>query len=316
MATRTVTASPGMLAQVMAQIARDEDLNFLLTNRIPRRFVTQVVGALSRIESPLLTRALVALWQAADPSLDLSEAEPRRYRSLEECFTRRLRVGVRPIAADPNVIVSPCDAIVGALGDIDGTRCYQAKGFPYRLEDLLPDAAMIARHRGGRFVTLRLTSSMYHRFHAPCDGSITEVQYVAGDTWNVNPIALQRVESLFCRNERVVLDMTTRDATLALTLVPVAAILVASMVVHGLPTVLDLSYRGPTRLPCARTFAKGDELGYFRNGSTILLFATGDVGWCDGVVPGARIRMGEPLLRSPSVPLSSSPAAPNPEVPE
>ncbi len=96
-------------------------------------------------------------------------------------------------AAD--ILVSPCDAIVGAHGAIAGTALFQAKGFPYTLQDLLPDPALVEAHRNGRYVTLRLKSSMYHRFHAPHDGRIEKVIYVAGDTWNVNPIALRRGSS-------------------------------------------------------------------------------------------------------------------------
>jgi phosphatidylserine decarboxylase len=303
-------AAPWDFAAALARIARHEDINFLLTNRIPRRAATRFVGWLSRIDNPRLARALIALWRLFDPTLDLTDAEPQEYRSLQDCFTRRLRAGARPVHPDPHVLVSPCDAIVGECGMLDDRQCLQAKGFPYAIDDLLLDPVIVAKHRHGRFVTLRLTASMYHRFHAPCDGQLADVQYVSGDTWNVNPIALRRVEALFCKNERLVLDLTVADPEMAVTLVPVAAILVASLVVHGLPEVLDLQYRGPTRMPCARTFAKGDELGYFRNGSTILVFATGNVTFSSAVRPGARIRMGEPLLLSLGVPLSHPPAVP------
>ena len=109
-------------------------------------------------------------------------------------------------------MVSPCDAIVGACGAIAGRELYQAKGFPYTLQDLLCDPALVEAHRNGRYVTLRLTSSMYHRFHAPHDGRLERVIYVSGDTWNVNPIALKRIERLFCKNERAVLRMTLAAA--------------------------------------------------------------------------------------------------------
>jgi len=59
--------------------------------------------------------------------------------------------------------------------------------------------------RNGKFVTLRLTSRMYHRFHAPHDCHIERVTLIHGDAWNVNPIALKRVERLFCKNERAVI---------------------------------------------------------------------------------------------------------------
>lgn len=299
--------SPVALAGVLARIARHEDINFLVTNRLPRRFASKLVARLGRIEHPWVVRSLLALWRQFDASLDLSDAEATEFPSLHAVFTRRLRAGARPLTDDPQVLVSPCDAIVGAMGDIDGTTVFQAKGFPYRLEDLIPDPAVVARHRGGKFVTLRLTSTMYHRFHAPCDGRIGAVRYVSGDTWNVNPIALKRVERLFCRNERVVLDVTLGRSGAALTLVPVAAILVASMVLHGLPVTLDPDYGGPVTLAWNRVVAKGDELGFFQHGSTILVFATGGFEFAPGVQDGTRLRMGQPLFRHPHHRFSADP---------
>src|SRR5262249_60538325 len=104
------------------------------------------------------------------------------------------KAGARPRAPEPKIVVSPCDAIVGACGAVEGTQLYQVKGFPYRLDDLLCDRDLVAAHRNARYVTLRLTSSMYHRFHAPHDCRVSQVDYISGDTWNVNPIALKRVE--------------------------------------------------------------------------------------------------------------------------
>src|SRR4029077_2154676 len=109
------------------------------------------------------------------------------------------------IDPDPGVVTSPCDAVVGAFGCVQGDQAIQAKGFPYSVRDLLADEQLVERHRGGKFVTLLLRASMYHRFHAPCDGRVRRVNYISGDTWNVNPIALRRVERLFCKNERAIL---------------------------------------------------------------------------------------------------------------
>jgi SAM-dependent methyltransferase len=98
---------------------------------------------------------------------------------------------------DAKILVSPCDAIVGASGTVAGTTLYQIKGFPYALDDLMGDCDMVDAHRDARYVTLRLTSGMYHRFHAPHDCRVEQVIYISGDTWNVNSIALRRVERLF-----------------------------------------------------------------------------------------------------------------------
>lgn len=283
---------PGLLARIFLQ----EDLNFLLTNRIPRRLATRLMGWFSAIESRWLAAAVVALWRRLDPELDLAEAKTQRFTSLRDCFTRELRAGARPIAADADVVTSPCDAIVGALGTVERGMAIQAKGFPYPLKDLLVDDERVVRHAGGRFVTLRLKASMYHRFHAPTDCRVERVDYVSGDTWNVHPIALRRVERLFCRNERLVIDLVLPQPNEAITLVPVAAILVASMRLHGLPEPLNLRYRGPNRIDCPRAYRRGEEMGWFEHGSTIVVFATGGLEFAEGVVEGATLRMGRPLL--------------------
>src|SRR5215813_2194232 len=125
-----------------------EDLNFLLTNRIPRRLATHVAGWFSRIEQPLVRDLSIGLWRTfAD--LELHEAKRARFRSLHDCFIRELRDGARTIDADPAILVSPCDAIVGASGAIEGTRVWQAKGFPYALAELLGETGMAETYRDG-----------------------------------------------------------------------------------------------------------------------------------------------------------------------
>ena len=195
----------------LAKVLQHEDINFLLTNRIPRRLATRFLGWFSRIENPWLARASIAVWRLfAD--LDLSDARQQSFRSLHACFTRELKPGARRVDPNPEVLTSPCDGIVGAGGSINGTQLLQAKGFPYALRDLLYDPALVEAYRDGCYVTLRLTSSMYHRFHAPHDGTIEHVTYISGDTWNVNPIALRRVEELFCKNERAVIRTRLRQS--------------------------------------------------------------------------------------------------------
>jgi phosphatidylserine decarboxylase len=203
---------------------------------------------------------------------------------------------MRSIEADPRVAVSPCDGVVGAHGRVAGVEVFQAKGFPYTLPDLLGDATLAAKYANGVFVTLRLRSNMYHRFHAPCDASIREVRYISGDTWNVNPIALRRIERLFCKNERAVIELDMREPGRSLLLVPVAAILVASIRMHFLPEPLCLRYKGPNRVPCVVDVRKGEELGYFEHGSTIVVLATAEFALHPDLTEGATIAMGQPLL--------------------
>src|SRR6201989_1224640 len=112
------------------RVFEQEDLNFLLTNRIPRRLLTLFIGWFSKIEQPLIRDLSIGAWRLFS-GLDLSEAKQSRFRSMHDCFTRELKDGARPVDPDPEILTSPCDAIVGACGAVEGTRLYQIKGFPY-----------------------------------------------------------------------------------------------------------------------------------------------------------------------------------------
>jgi phosphatidylserine decarboxylase len=238
------------LRSAIARIVQQEDLNFLLTNRIPRRWLTQFLGWFSKVEQPFVRDASLALWKLFS-DLDLSEARKTHFKSLHDCFTRELKDGARPIDPDPTALVSPCDAIIGASGAIVDGCLLQAKGFPYTLESLLgaKQRQLATEYLGGSYVTLRLTSSMYHRFHAPYDCRVEQVTYISGDTWNVNPIALKRIK-----------------------------------------------YGGPSVIPCDAKYRKGEEMGWFQHGSTIIVLAPPGVSIRPDLSQGERIRMGQPLL--------------------
>ncbi len=173
----------------ISRVVQQEDINFLLTNRIPRRWLTLAVGWLSKIENPLISIPAIRLWRLFC-DVDLSDARQSHFRSLHECFTRQLKEGARAIDLDPATLVSPSDGIVGASGKVIAGECLQAKGFAYTLMDLLADRDLVRQYQHGSYLTLRLTAGMYHRFHAPADCQVEQVSYISGDTWNVNPIAL------------------------------------------------------------------------------------------------------------------------------
>jgi phosphatidylserine decarboxylase len=273
-----------------------EAFTFLFTNRIPRQALTLFMGWFSKLEHPLLAQFSIALWKRfAD--LGLHEAKKDRFASLHDCFVRELQPRARPVDRDPAVLASPCDAIVGASGRIDGTRLLQAKGFDYTLEELLLDGGLAAAFRDGTYATLRITSSMYHRFHAPHDLRVEHVTYVAGDAWNVHPPALKRVQKLFCKNERAVIRATLESSGREILLVPVAAVLVASIRLRFVDVRLHLRYRGPNTILCDAPLGKGEEMGWFEHGSTILVFAP--PGFSLLAAEGTRIRAGEALMRLP-----------------
>ena len=287
---------------LLRHLAQQEDLNFLLTNRVPRILLTRWMGRFSRIRSPWLARLSIAVWRWFT-ELDLSDARQQRFDSLHACFTRALVPGARPPDRRAEVLASPCDAIVGACGVVEHSRVYQAKGMPYTLDELFGPHQDSTPFHGGCYVTLRLTSAMYHRFHAPHDCVVEHVSYISGDTWNVNPIALARVQRLFCRNERAVLRARLVASGQPIALVPVAAILVASIRLHFLDVLLHLRHRGPHEMACQAAHTKGQEMGWFEHGSTIIVFAPPGFTLVEGVGTGAVLRAGQALMRLPEAPL-------------
>lgn len=274
-----------------------EELNFLLTNRIPRVGATRLLGWFSHVENPWVVRASIALWRRLG-GLDLSDAVSQNFPTLHACFTRALMPGSRAIDTSAEALVSPCDGYVMACGPLAGIEAVQAKGLNYTLQDLLGSAARAERLRDGVYVTLRLSSGMYHRFHAPVDARLRHVTHIAGDTWNVNPPAVRRVPSLYCRNERAVLEMETAGG-LQLLLVPVAAVGVAGLRLHAVPERLGLRYRGPDEIPCTMQYTKGAELGWFEQGSTVIVIAPAGVCLDPGICAGMRLRMGQRLMLLP-----------------
>ena len=288
------------MKKTIQNILSQEDLNFLLTNRIPRNTLTRLIGWFSQIENPIVAFISIKVWKFFS-ALDLSEAKSQHFKSMHACFTRELKPNSRPINQNPNYLVSPCDALIGACGQVRNGEIFQAKGFPYALNDLIPNPSLAKLYEGCEYVTLRLTSSMYHRFHAPAAMRIKKVTYISGDTWNVNPIALKRVERLFCKNERAVIECEINQSAnglnnATLTLVPVAAILVASIRLHCISPLLHLRYQGPNEIDCDAAVNRGEELGWFQHGSTIIVFAPKNYRLLSSIRLGDNIRMGEALF--------------------
>lgn len=288
---------------LLGKLFGHEGLNFILTNRVPRALLTQAMGRISKSRKPWVKRLGMFAWQRFS-ALDLSEAEASSFDSLHDCFTRRLKPGARPFDMRRSVLASPSDAIVGACGTVQDGNLVQIKGMRYALRDLVGDEPSMQQVLQGTYATLRLTSAMYHRFHAPHDGVLDRVTYFSGDLWNVNPAALRRVPRLFCRNERAVLAMRLGPDACPVLLVPVAAILVASLRLHAIDTTLHPRWRGARRWELATPFAKGDELGWFEHGSTILVIAPAGYQLDPSVMPGRSLRAGQALMHAPGTGLN------------
>lgn len=293
------------------RLSAHEGLNFALTNRIPRRATSRLIGWLSRIEQPLVRDVLLRGFRFFCAP-DLREARKKSFTSLRDCFVRELAEGARVVDPRESILASPCDAIVGACGRIERGTLMQVKGSAYPLAELLRDPALAAAHEGGLYATLRLTAGMYHRFHAPHSCRLLSVSHIAGDAWNVNPPTLSRVERVYCRNERAILRLRLEDGS-RVTLVPVAAILVAGIRLHAVALPPDRTHREPWTRSCDVAFAKGAEMGWFEHGSTIVVLAAPGFSLCERASPGTMIRMGEALMHLPREPRSGGIAEPPPD---
>lgn len=272
-----------------------DGLNFLITNRIPRVAATLAMGWLSHVDNRWLAKILITAWRWFS-DLDLSDSAKRDFKSLHDCFVRELRPGARTFVASETAIASPSDGYVVGAGRLHAGQMLQAKGQYFALTDLLGEGEHSQPFINGHYVTLRLSATMYHRFHAPAELELNEVLYFSGDVWNVNLPALARVPRLYCKNERAMLRCTLRDGT-PLAIVPVAAILVASIRLHALDERLHLRYKGANTLPCHAVYACGDELGWFEHGSTIIVFTPPGFELAADINIGTKVAAGVPLLQ-------------------
>lgn len=239
-----------------------------------------MVGALARRRLPVgLRRPLLGRFAAAvGANLDEAEKEPGAYESFLDFFTRRLRPGLRPQApAVPGGINSPVDGVVIAEGRVEEGTLVQAKGLPYRLDELLDGDPLAADLAGARYVTLYLAPKDYHRIHVPLSGACVAVGRVEGELWPVNAASTAAMPRLYVRNRRAY--WIARGEREAEGLV-VAAVMVAATHVGGV--VVDPRWLAGRALPrrgrlevTSLACAPGDDLGAFELGSTVVLLVGG-----------------------------------------
>ena len=251
-----------------------------------------------RMPRPLLRRLLRSYIRFY--GVDMAEvAEPLdSFPTFNDFFTRRLREGARPVAREPGLVVAPCDARLHTLGAVppDG-RIDQVKGRTYSVKALLGSEEDAAPFVTGVHTTLYLSPSMYHRVHSPVDGAIRSWRYIPGRLFPVNALAVRHVDGLFTRNERVSVLIDSAEFG------PVAVVLVGAANVGRISLAFDslLSNTGgalrvvtpPTPLPIRR----GDDLGAFNLGSTVVMLAADASLQPAGVSPGEILKMGQPFWR-------------------
>jgi len=264
---------------------------------LPRYWLTSVVYKLARVKNPGTKNFLISHFvRLYDVDIDCVKLEvPEDFASFNDFFIRELEDGARPVDQSSTVIVSPVDGTVSQAGNLRAGRIVQAKGIDYSLDDLLATDLDEARaYSDGRFATIYLAPYNYHRVHAPFDGDIVAARYIPGDLFSVNSATAANVPGLFRRNERLVLHFETAFGPAAL--VFVGALNVGSISTpwsgeirprkKGIVEVVDLG-DGPTAIQ------KGDLLGWFNMGSTVILLLPDKVcEWRDTLKEGAAVEMG------------------------
>jgi phosphatidylserine decarboxylase len=266
---------------------------------LPKNALSRAAGALTRWRAPAPVRLAAMKAFARRYGIDLSECPDLDvYRTFGEFFARPLRPGLRPIAPGETVVVSPVDAVVSETGVVKEGRLVQAKGIDYTAAALLGDEDLARALDGGAYATLYLSPKDYHRIHFPVGGEVTGWRYLPGRLWPVNPSSVRTVAGLFAVNERLVTVLDTPLGRCAL--VAVGATVVGRVQAYYDPTVPRTNEAGAA--PRRRDYetplpvAKGQELGAFEMGSTvILLFEPGKVRLSPRLVPGTRVRVGEEI---------------------
>jgi phosphatidylserine decarboxylase len=266
---------------------------------LPQHLISRLIGWLAHTRIPWLKNPFIH-WFIKRYQVDMrlaAEADPANYATFNAFFTRALKPGIRPIAEGENNIISPADGCISQIGHVSAGRIVQAKGFDFSLDDLVGGNAKIAEpFAQGSFTTIYLSPKDYHRVHMPLTGKLREMIYVPGRLFSVNTASAACIPNLFARNERLVALFDTPKGEMAV-------ILVGALIVASIETIWS-GLIAPSRAPQIQhqryldselTLHKGDEMGRFQLGSTVILLFSSKVQWDTTVVAGSPLIMGQSL---------------------
>ncbi len=274
------------------------ELFVALQRLLPKHALSRLIAKAAESQTVWLKNALIERAIASfDINIDEAESDDiNDYKNFNSFFTRALKDGVRPIDNDDQAVVSPADGAVSQAGPINHHKIIQAKGSDYSVSRLLGDSQQAKSYENGSFATIYLSPRDYHRVHIPAAGKLISTRYIPGDLFSVNDQTAQALPNLFARNERLVCEFESENGNFVV-------VFVGAMLVAGIETVWG-GFETPGRGAIRETdfsdrdlsYKKGDEIGRFKFGSTvILLFPEDGIRWQDSLMPQADVQMGEKI---------------------
>lgn len=276
------------------------ELFVALQRLLPQHALSRLIARVAESKMPWLKNRLIERAIAAfDINIDeAASSDLDDYENFNSFFTRALKEGARPIDQDSDALISPADGAVSQAGPITQQRIIQAKGSDYSASRLLGDSEEAKRYTDGAFTTIYLSPKDYHRVHMPIAGTLMSTRYIPGDLFSVNDKTAQALPGLFARNERLVCQFDSELGQFAL-------VFVGAMLVAGIETVwggFETPGRGAVRNADfsgrGLRFDKGEEIGRFKFGSTvILMFQKDKIDWQDSFIPQAAVQMGEKIAK-------------------
>lgn len=266
---------------------------------IPKHGLTVLAGLLAEVKEPRVKNFIIQRF-IKKYNVNMNEAlveEPTAYSCFNDFFIRYLKPECRPLA--PADIIFPVDGCISEIGAIHQGQLIQAKGRDYTVAELLACSEQEAKQfEQGRFATLYLSPKDYHRVHLPLDAELISMTYVPGALFSVQPTTVRVVPRLFARNERLIISFATKVG-------PMTMVLVGATIVGAIGTrwqgdiqrTRQITHFQCTQQEFNKNMHQGDEVGYFKLGSTvILLFANGDkIQWNETKKAGSAIRFGEAM---------------------
>lgn len=274
------------------------ELFVALQRLLPKHGLSRLIARVAESEQPWLKDLLIKRAISAF-NINIDEAASsslQDYKNFNGFFTRALKAGARTIDSDENAVTSPADGAVSQAGTIHQQRIIQAKGSDYSVSRLLGNSAQAKSYSHGSFATIYLSPRDYHRVHMPADGKLVQTRYIPGDLFSVNDQTAQVLPNLFARNERLVCEFESAAGNFVV-------VFVGAMLVAGIETVWG-GFEAPGPGAIRETdyadrdlsFKKGDEIGRFKFGSTVIvLFQKEKVSWQESLVPQSEVKMGEKI---------------------